>query len=36
MIPVATSAGEAEYSLRELSVPLDLQRLVPAATDWEV
>jgi tRNA (guanine-N7-)-methyltransferase len=36
MIPVATSAGEDEYSLRELSVPLDLQRLVPAATDWEV
>ncbi|NIA01677.1 MAG: hypothetical protein GWO83_00860 [Bacteroidia bacterium] len=36
MNPIAASAGEAEYALRELSVPLDLQQLVPGATDWEV
>lgn len=36
MIPVAASVGDAEYTLRELAVPLDLNRLVPAAMEWEV
>lgn len=36
MIPVAASAGDAEYVLRELTVPLDLEHLVPAARHWEV
>jgi len=36
MIPVAMSVGDAEYTLRELTVPLDLKHLVPGATDWEV
>lgn len=36
MIPVAASSGDAEYTLRELTVPLDLGTLVPSATAWEV
>jgi tRNA (guanine-N7-)-methyltransferase len=36
MIPVAASAGDAEYTLRELAVPLDLKHLVPSAAHWEV
>lgn len=36
MIPVAASTGDAEYTLRELAVPLDLKRLVPLAAQWEV
>jgi len=36
MIPVAASAGDAEYTLRELAVPLDLKRLVPLAAQWDV
>lgn len=36
MIPVATTAGGAEYTLRQLAVPLDLQGLVPGAKAWEV
>lgn len=36
MIPVAASAGDTEFTLRQLAVPLDLKRLVPLAADWEV
>jgi tRNA (guanine-N7-)-methyltransferase len=36
MIPVAASAGDAEYTLQELAAPLDLKRLVPLVSEWEV
>jgi tRNA (guanine-N7-)-methyltransferase len=36
MIPVAASSGDAEYTLQQLEVPLDLERLVPPARAWEV
>jgi tRNA (guanine-N7-)-methyltransferase len=36
MIPIAASSGDAEYTLRELAVPLDLGSFVPSARAWEV
>ena len=36
MIPVAASSGDAEYTLQQLEVPLDLEKLVPPAKAWEV
>jgi tRNA (guanine-N7-)-methyltransferase len=36
MIPVAACAGDAEYTLRQLAVPVDLPSLVPGAKAWEV
>lgn len=36
MIPVGASVGDDEYTLRDLSAPLDLENLVPGVGSWEV
>ncbi len=36
MIPVRIALGEREWSLSELTLPLELDRLVPGRSAWEV
>lgn len=36
MVPVAVSVGRSERTLKELAVPLALEKLVPGARAWEV